>query len=148
MPADVKEMLGVPSERETKRSSRSKSETRSVKANDNQNPKSPSKISRSKSKDNFVPPSLKERFDQEEKRSRINQFLNRNIESTSQTQSKVKKNPVFDALSEQIPAALPPPDIPPGSSKPKINLADVIIAAAAAKTVKLKSTGNKKLIKQ
>ena len=46
-------------------------------------------------------------------------------------------------LIDNIPPASPPPDPADGGSVPnKINMADVIIAAAAAKTVKLKTAGD------
>ena len=144
MPQDVKDMLGLPVEKGKKKIKRSKSEARSGKPNPIPIVKSPARVPKSKSRDQLIPPSLKEKFDQQEKRNVISTFLNTRKEAAQLPKSpavKAKNKAIIDALTEKITPAQPPPDAEPGSPGPKLNLADVIIAAAAAKTVKLKSTG-------
>ena len=148
MPLDVKDMLGLPVLEGRKKKKRSTSETRSVKPSPIAVVKRPAKVVQSKVKEQFVSPSLDERFDQQAKRNMISAYLNIHKESIP-SQPLVPKTPtmkeknkaVIDALKDKITPAQPPPDAEPGSPGPKLNLADVIIAAAAAKTVKLKGKG-------
>ena len=148
MPQDVKEMLGLPVEDAKKKRIRSRSETGQGKQNETPRVKNPSKMSKPKSRERIFPPSLEEKFDQQDKRNEISAFLSKQKEA-GPSQAPLPKSPavqaknkaVIDALTEKITPAQPPPDAEPGSPRPKLNLADVIIAAAAAKTVKLKSTG-------
>ena len=154
MPQDVKEMLGLPVEDEKKKRIRSRSETRQGKQNETPKVKKPSVMSKSKSRERVFPPSLEEKFDQQDKRNKISAFLSKQKEA-GPSQALLPKSPavqaknkaVIDALTEKITPAQPPPDAEPDSPRPKLNLADVIIAAAAAKTVKLKSTGKHNITK-
>ena len=154
MPQDVKEMLGLPVEDAKKKRIRSRSETGQGKQNETPRVKNPSKMSKSKSRERISPPSLEEKFDQQDKRNKISAFLSKQKEA-GPFQGPLPKSPavqaknkaVIDALTEKITPAQPPPDAEPGSPRPKLNLADVIIAAAAAKTVKLKSTGKHNITK-
>ena len=147
MPNDVKDMLGLPVEEPKIKKKRSKSETRSPPIS---SLKSPSRLLKPKAKAKIVPPTLDQKFDHQAKRNMIDTFLNTKRDS-SPSKSLVPKSPsireknkaVIDALTEKITPAQPPPDAEPGTPGPKLNLADVIIAAAAAKTVKLKGTGIK-----
>ncbi len=151
MPDDVKEMLGLPISDELKRS---KSEPRSPKKLNNLNvnvkggEKSPRIKSPKKAKSTheiFFPPSVAEKFEQQEKRNQIDAFLNK---SRSTLRSKDSATPVKRKLSDaslslvdKIPPVNPPSEISDENVPTKLSLADVIIAAAAAKTVKLKSKG-------
>ena len=152
MPDDVKEMMGLPIKDKNKRS---KSEPRTPRKSNNLNvstskdkPKSPTKKSSPKSKsthDIFFPPSVAEKFEQQEKRNQIVAYLNK---SRSTLRSKDTATPVKRKLSEaslclvdKISPVDPPPETFNENVPIKLSLADVIIAAAAAKTVKLKTTG-------
>ena len=144
MPDDVKNMLGLPVDPAKKRKVRSKSETRPEDQNSVSSIKKAPDIRKAKSKDQIIPPSLKEKFDQQEKRTRIKEFLDTCKDGASAPKSpalKAKNKAIIDALTEKIPPAQPPPDAALDSPGPRLKLADVIIAAAAAKTVKLKSEG-------
>ena len=147
MPQDVKEMLGLPVEDAKKKRIRSRSETRQGKQNETPRVKKPSVMSKSKSRECIFPPSLEEKFDQQDKRNKISAFLSKQKEVGPTPAVQAKNKAVIDALTEKITPAQPPPDAEPGSPRPKLNLADVIIAAAAAKTVKLKSTGKHNITK-
>ena len=144
MPEDVRNMLGLPIDPAKKRKIRSKSESRPGDQNLFPSVKKSPDIRKAKSKDQIIPPSLQEKFDQQEKRTRIKEFLDTCKEGASSQKSpalKAKNKAVIDALTEKIPPAQPPADAALDSPGPKLKLADVIIAAAAAKTVKLKSEG-------
>ena len=150
MPEDVKEMLGLQVERRN----RSRSETRSANRSETPAVKIPSVVSKAKSKDQIIPPSLEEKFDQQDKRNKISAFLNTRKEAGPSTAPlpkspsvKAKNKAIIDALKDKITPAQPPPDAEPGSPGPKLRLSDVIIAAAAAKTVKLKSEGDERNIR-
>ena len=110
-------------------------------------------------KEIFHPPSLTEKFAQQEKRNQIDSFLNKTkptgsssklntpaktAESSSKlnTPSKPSSRRVsLASLTDNIAKVDPPPETTDENISNKISLADVIIAAAAAKTVKLKSKG-------
>ena len=79
-------------------------------------------------------PSLSEKFAQQDKRNQLSVFL-----------AKTKEAPGGGSSPEKQPGEggdAPPPTPAPDPSK-KLSMADIIIAAAAAKTVKLKSQGGK-----
>ena len=155
MPDDVKEMLGLPITDEVKRS---KPEPRSPKKLNNLKnvvkggEKSPRTKSPKKAKSTheiFFPPSVAEKFEQQEKRNQMDAFLNK---SRSTLRSKDSATPVKRKLSDaslslvdKIPPVNPPSEISDENVPTKLSLADVIIAAAAAKTVKLKSKGKAEL---
>ena len=85
-------------------------------------------------------PSLSEKFEQQKKRLQINQFLDK----AKKVGDNVARSgsPAPDktlAMVDNITKAKPPEMASPGRSS--ISLADITIAAAAAKTVKLKSKG-------
>ena len=82
----------------------------------------------SKSEQDLRPtPTLSEKFAQQDKRDKINVFLGKAKESISGSPMKQKDGGV-------------PSDNQPNPPK-KLSMADIIIAASAAKTVKLKSRG-------
>ena len=150
MPDDVKEMLGLPIDDKVKRS---KSEPRTPRKSNNLNLNSPR---RQKSPDKspkkakstheiFFPPSVAEKFEQQEKRNQMDAFLNKSRTSLrskdSATPVKRKLSDASLSLVDKIPPVNPPSEIPDDNVTTKLSLADVIIAAAAAKTVKLKSKG-------
>ena len=85
-------------------------------------------------------PSLSEKFEQQKKRIQINQFLDK----ATKVENNVARNgsPAPDrtlTMVDNIKKARPPEMASP--SRSSISLADITIAAAAAKTVKLKSKG-------
>ena len=154
MPDDVKEMLGLPVIDKTKRS---KSEPRTptktkndLSSNSKLRQKSPTtKKSPQKAKSTheiFYPPSVAEKFEQQEKRNQIDAFLNKSRSSLRSNDSAPVKSKKLSDVSLSLVDKIPPVD-PPSETvtenipTTKLNLADVIIAAAAAKTVKLKSKG-------
>ena len=152
MPDEVREMLGLPVTSD--QAKRSKSEPRTPKKSNNVslNPKvrqkSPTIKSPQKAKSTqeiFFPPSVAEKFEQQEKRNQIDAFLNK---SRTSLRSKDPATPVRRKLSDaslslvdKIPPVDPPSENLNENITTKLSLADVIIAAAAAKTVKLKSKG-------
>ena len=96
------------------------------------------KVSSSSQQDLRPPPSLSEKFAQQDKRNQLSAFLGKTKEATGGQSSPQKQTgETGDVLQDKSPA--PPPPDPPK----KLNMADIIIAAAAAKTVKLKSQGEK-----
>ena len=152
MPDDVKEMLGLPISDKDK-DKRSKSEPRtpnksnilssSSKGRQKSAIKSPKKAK--SAQEIFFPPSVAQKFEQQEKRNKIDAFLNK---SRSSLRSKDPATPVRRKLSDaslslvdKIPPLDPPSENLNENITSKLSLADVIIAAAAAKTVKLKSKG-------
>ena len=148
MPDDVKEMLGLPIAGD--KAKRSKSEPRTPRKSNNLNLNSPRRrTSPKKAKSTheiFFPPSVAEKFEQQGKRNQMDAFLNK---SRSTLRSKDSATPVKRKLSDaslslvdNIPPVSPPSEILDENVTTKLSLADVIIAAAAAKTVKLKSKGN------
>ena len=152
MPDEVREMLGLPVTSD--QAKRSKSEPRTPKKSNNVSlnykvrQKSPTVKSPQKAKSTqeiFFPPSVAEKFEQQEKRNQIDAFLNK---SRSSLRSKDPATPVRRKLSDaslslvdNIPPVDPPSENLNENITTKLSLADVIIAAAAAKTVKLKSKG-------
>ena len=152
MPDEVREMLGLPVTSD--QAKRSKSEPRTPKKSNNVSlnskvrQKSPTVKSPQKAKSTqeiFFPPSVAEKFEQQEKRNQIDAFLNK---SRSSLRSKDPVTPVRRKLSDaslslvdNIPPVDPPSENLNENITTKLSLADVIIAAAAAKTVKLKSKG-------
>ena len=151
MPDDVREMLGLPIREKDKRS---QSEPRTPKKSNNLSLsskgrqksatiKSPKKAK--STQEIFFPPSVEEKFEQQKKRNQIDVFLNK---SRSSLRSKDPATPVRRKLSDaslslvdKIPPLDPPSENLNENITSKLSLADVIIAAAAAKTVKLKSKG-------
>ena len=105
-------------------------------------PRTPSKTpKKAKSQqDIYYSLTVEEKFAQQAKRNQIDAFLKK----PSSSRGRERKLSVTSAtLIDNIPPASPPPDPAEGGSVPnKINMADVIIAAAAAKTVKLKTAGD------
>ena len=94
------------------------------------------KVSSSSQQDLRPPPSLSEKFAQQDKRNQLSAFLGKTKEATGGQSSQLGET--GDVLQDKSPPSPPPPDPPK-----KLNMADIIIAAAAAKTVKLKSQGEK-----
>ena len=139
MPDDVKEMLGqLPpsSTTTTKKLSRSRSRNKSAE------PTSQRKSSRREQSDP-APPSTKKKFEEYEKRKTIDDYLKSPKKSSVsfsddlplklQT-ARERKLTVVNTMRKE--SSVPPVKLSPGlSSKP--DLGDVIIAAAAAKMVKL-----------
>jgi hypothetical protein len=81
MPQDVKEMLGLPVDDAKKKRIRSSSETRQGKQNETLKVKKPSVMSKTKSRERIFPPSLEEKFDQQDKRNKISAFLSKQKEA-------------------------------------------------------------------
>ena len=143
MPDDVKEMLGLPVQR-TKRTSslRSSSEPRSPRTvlSSQASPSKKRQLEKQRSKqDIFVTASVSEKFAQQEKRNQIDAFFAKSKKEDQSSENKkvsVTNNSVNVDEGEKK-----DPDLSRGQSSSKFDLADVIIAAAAAKTVKLKSKG-------
>ena len=97
------------------------------------------KVSSSSQQDLRPPPSLSEKFAQQDKRNQLSAFLGKTKEATGGQSSPQKPTgETGDVSHDKSPPPPPPPDPPK-----KLNMADIIIAAAAAKTVKLKSQGEK-----
>ena len=151
MPDDVKEMLGLPISDKDKRSKSeprtpNKSNILSLSSKGRQKSatiKSPKKAK--SAQEIFFPPSVTQKFEQQEKRNQIDAFLNK---SRSSLRSKDPATPTRRKLSDaslslvdKIPPLDPPSENLNENITSKLSLADVIIAAAAAKTVKLKSKG-------
>ena len=150
MPDDVKEMLGLPVQ-STKRAStlRSSSEPRSPRTVLSSHP-SPSKkrqLEKQRSKqDIFVTASVSEKFAQQEKRNQMDAFFAKSKKEYQSAENK--KVSVTNNSGNVDEGEKKDSDLSRGQSSSKFDLADVIIAAAAAKTVKLKSKGKCKLFLQ
>ena len=146
MPDDVRDMLGLPTQKEAEKQKRSRSEPRSprgsartVRPKTLLTPKH-SKVSSSSQQDLRPAPSLSEKFAQQDRRNQLSVFLGKTKEAPG-GQSSPQKQPGEggDVPPDNAPA--PPPPDPPK----KLNMADIIIAAAAAKTVKLKTQGEENI---
>ena len=144
MPDDVRDMLGLPTQKEAERQKRSRSESRSPRGSARTaRPKTlltpkHKKVSSSSQQDLRPAPSLSEKFAQQDKRNQLSVFLGKTKETPGgQTSPRKQSGDGGDV----------PPDNPPPPSDPpkKLNMADIIIAAAAAKTVKLKTQGEENI---
>ena len=141
MPDDVRDMLGLPTQKEAERQKRSRSEPRSPRGSARTaRPKTlltpkHKKVSSSSQQDLRPAPSLSEKFAQQDKRNQLSVFLGKTKEAPGGQSSPRKQSGDGGDV---------PPDNPPPSDPPKkLNMADIIIAAAAAKTVKLKTQGDR-----
>ena len=135
MPDDVKEMLGLPIQRK-KKTLRASSEPRSPRnlRTPQQSPSKKRPVEKQKSKqDIFAPVSVSEKFAQQEKRQQMDAFFAKSKKEGDSKKISVSKEKEGDSATDVIP--------PPAATSGKLDLADVIIAAAAAKTVKLKGKG-------
>ena len=86
-----------------------------------------------------------EKFAQQEKTNQIDAFLNKNkLKGGNDTTTSKQSTPIKSRRTSLTSQSIPPATDHEATdvNKPtKVNLADVIIAAAAAKTVKLKTKG-------
>ena len=158
MPDDVRDMLGLPTQKEVERQKRSRSEPRSPRGSAKSvrriifflvdtiwlqvRPKTlltpkHKNVSSSSQQDLRPTPSLSEKFAQQDKRNQLSAFLGKTKEATGGEISPQKQPGEGGDVAPDKTAPPPPPSDPPK----KLNMADIIIAAAAAKTVKLKSQG-------
>ena len=136
MPEDVKSMLGYPTSQKVRKTRHLSRETVSP----------PARQPRRSRESSAPPPSVKKKFQEHDKRQVINQFLKSpkkssipldNVPLRLQT-TKERKLTVVNAMRTpekkvSIPTA---PDLPP-----KPDMGDIILAAAAAKMVKLDDRG-------
>ena len=135
MPEDVKEMLGLQ-ETSVIKSPRGRSKKKHVISQEVV--KKPKSIN---------PPTVKEKFEQHAKRKVIDEYLNTPKKRPlpvgecpipfRQKSAKEQQISVINVMKNKIPSSQPSPE-----SSPKHDLSDVIIAAAAAKMVKLNPAGD------
>ena len=147
MPEDVKEMLGINTQ-DTKqvKSSRGRSKTK-LKPE-----KSPPVVKKKREKEFLRSHTVKEKFEQQAKRKVIDEYLNTPKKRLLRTETcpipfrqksaKEQKISVLKLISDTV-----PPSNPSQESTHKHDFSDVIIAAAAAKMVKLDSEGFVSLLK-
>ena len=133
MPSDVRDMLIVPGSQARLSPRRKPTSPRKSPILSLKKPSTPIKETRSssakESKKTLPAPSVKEKFEEEAKRQAVANYL----------ASPLRMGMVDKALSSITPSK-PPEDTEPGSPwGAKLKLTDVIIAASAAKAVKMKS---------
>ena len=149
MPEDVKSMLGRPdaatqSRRETLRNMKTRHLSRETVS-------PPKRQARGTRDFSAPPPSVKRKFEEHDKRKVINEFLKtpkkssvklENVPLRLQTARERKLTVVNAMRSPDKKISTVSPATAPGSDLPaKPDLGDIIIAAAAAKMVKLDPTG-------
>jgi hypothetical protein len=147
MPEDVREMLGMNAQETNQvKSSRGRSKTKLK-------PETSPPVAKKKREKEFLRPhTVKEKFEQQAKRKVIDEYLNTPKKRLLKTETcpipfrqksaKEQKISVLKLISDTV-----PPSNPSSESTQKHDLSDIIIAAAAAKMVKLDSEGCASLLK-
>ena len=98
------------------------------------------KVTSSSQQDLRPTPTLSEKFAQQDKRNQLSAFLSKTKEVPGGPRSPQKQPDVGGDVPPDDPPAPPPPEPPK-----KLSMADIIIAASAAKTVKLKTKGEENI---